>query len=160
MVLLGPTRPDDIELEKGLIRWSEVSWFLDETAGGDVDRPNGGAKQLPKSWRLGSRPNLRQMHHDACLRVSAEVVESRLLDEISKLKSLTAGASATGAIVHNLPKRPNDIDDDGEFHFAILGPRDMSDSGKPSSEARRYIDETTDTKWHLEPKNFRAYCRG
>ncbi len=140
MVLLGPTRPDKIELEKGLVRWSEVSWFLDEAS--DVDRGNG-AKQLPKSWRLGSRPNLRQMHYDACQRVSAEVTEARLLDEIGKLKSLTVGASAAGAIVHNLPKRPNDIEDDGEFHFAILGPRAASDSGKPSTEAKRYIDETT-----------------
>ncbi|MGH7330334.1 MAG: DUF499 domain-containing protein, partial [Polyangiaceae bacterium] len=62
MVLAGATRPDKIELEKGLVRWSEVSWFLDEAS--DVDRANG-AKQLPKSWRLGSRPNLRQMHYDA-----------------------------------------------------------------------------------------------
>src|SRR5918911_3861394 len=31
-VLLGPTRPDRIELEKGLKRWTEVSWFLDESA--------------------------------------------------------------------------------------------------------------------------------
>ena len=152
MVLLGPTRPDKIELEKGLIRWSEVSWFLDEAAGGDADRANGGAKQLPKSWRLGSRPNLRQMHHDACLRVSPEVVEARLLDEISKLKSLTAGASSAGAVVHNLPKRPNDIEDDGDFHFAILGPRATSDSGKPSAEARRYIDETSGPD---KPRNYR-----
>jgi hypothetical protein len=45
--------------------------------------------------------------------------------------------------VHSLPKRPSDIEDDGEFHFAILGPRATSDSGKPSTDARRYIDETT-----------------
>ncbi len=142
MVLVGPTRPDKIELEKALTRWAEVSWFLDEAATSDVDRTNG-AKQLPKSWRLGSRPNLRQMHHDACQRVSAEVVEARLLDEIGKLKSLTAGASAAGATVHNLPKRPSEIADDGDFHFAVLGPKAASDSGKPSAEARRYIDETT-----------------
>ncbi len=152
MVLLGPGRPDKIELEKGLVRWSEVSWFLDEAATSDVDRGSGAAKQFPKSWRLGSRPNLRQMHYDACQRVSAEVTEARLIDEISKLKSLTAGASAAGAIVHNLPKRPNDIEDDGEFHFAILGPRAASDSGKPNAEAKRYIDETTGPD---KPRNYR-----
>ena len=150
MVLLGPTRPDKIELEKGLARWSEVSWFLDEAS--DVDRGNSAARQLPKSWQLGSRPNLRQMHFDACQRVSPEVIEARLLDEIGKLKSLTAGASAAGAIVHNLPKRPNDIEDDGEFHFATLGPRAASDSGKPSSEAKRYIDETSGPD---KPRNYR-----
>ncbi len=142
MVLLGATRPDKIELEKGLVRWSEVSWFLDEAATADVERGNG-AKQLPKSWRLGSRPNLRQMHYDACQRVSAEAIEARLIDDVGKLKSLTAGASPAGATVHHLPRRPNDIEDDGEFHFAILGPRAASDSGKPSAEAKRFIDETT-----------------
>jgi hypothetical protein len=54
--------------------------------------------------------------------------------------------------VHNLPKRPNDIEDDGEFHFAILGPRATSDSGKPSAEARRYIDETSGPD---KPRNYR-----
>jgi hypothetical protein len=142
MVLLGPTRPDRIELEKGLTRWSEVSWFLDEAAVSDVDR-NGAAKQLPKSWRLGSRPNLRQMHFDACQRISPEIINAQLHEYIGKLKSLTSGASMGGAAVHNLPKRPNDIEDDGEFHFAVLGPQAASDSGKPSAEARRYIDETT-----------------
>ncbi len=152
MVLAGATRPDKIELEKALMRWSEVSWFLDEAGISDVDRGNGGARQLPKSWRLGSRPNLRQMHFDACQRVSAEVIDARLIDEISKLKSLTAGASAAGAVVHNLPKRPNDIEDDGEFHFAVLNPRAASDSGKPSMEAKRFIDETTGPD---KPRNYR-----
>ena len=142
MVLLGPSRPDKIEVEKALTRWAEVSWFLDEAATADVDRGSG-VKQLPKSWRLGSRPNLRQMHHDACQRVSGDVVEAKLVDEIGKLKTLTAGASAAGATVHNLPRRPDEIRDDGEFHFAVLGPKAASDSGKPSAEARRYIDETT-----------------
>ncbi len=152
MVLAGATRPDKIEFEKVLMRWSEVSWFLDEAGISDVDRGNGATRQLPKSWRLGSRPNLRQMHFDACQRVSAELIDARLYDEISKLKSLTAGASAAGAAVHNLPKRPNDIEDDGEFHFAVLGPRAASESGKPSAEAKRYIDETTGPD---KPRNYR-----
>jgi hypothetical protein len=142
LTLLGHTRPDKIELEKGLRRWAEVSWFLDETGLQEAEAGTDGA-QLPKSWRLGSKPNLRQMHHDACTRVPPEVVESQLLDEIGKLKSLTAGAHAAGAKVHNLPARPRDIDDDGEFHYAVLGPQAASDSGKPSAEAKRFIDETT-----------------
>jgi hypothetical protein len=142
MVLLGPSRPDKIEVEKALTRWAEISWFLDEAATADVDRGSD-VKQLPKSWRLGSRPNLRQMHHDACQRVSGDVVEAKLVDEIGKLKTLTVGASAAEATVHNLPRRPDEIRDDGEFHFAVLGPKAASDSGKPSAEARRYIDETT-----------------
>jgi hypothetical protein len=71
------------------------------------------------------------------------MVRARLLDEIGKVKSLTAGASAAGVRVHTLPARPRDIEDDGQFHFAILAPGAASDSGKPSPEARRYLDETT-----------------
>jgi hypothetical protein len=33
--------------------------------------------------------------------------------------------------------------DDGLFHYGILGPNGASDSGKPSPEAKRYLDETT-----------------
>jgi hypothetical protein len=36
------------------------------------------------------------MHYDACQRMSAEVIDSRLADEIGKLKNLTVGASAAG----------------------------------------------------------------
>jgi len=144
MLLLGHTRPDKIELEKALRRWVDVSWFLDESATQDAETTSEGAKGLPKSWRLGSRPNLTQMHHDACrFRVSPELVESRLIDEITKLKALTAGASAQGARVHNLPKKPSDVEDDGDFHFVILGPKAASSPGKPSAEARRFLDEKT-----------------
>ena len=37
MLLLGSTRPDKIELEKALLRWTETSWFLDEGALADGD---------------------------------------------------------------------------------------------------------------------------
>lgn len=143
MVLLGHTRPDRIELEKALRRWTEVSWFLDEAAINDAEVGGDGRKTLPKSWRLGSKPNLKQMHNDALLRVSPDLIEAKLIDAISGLKSLTAGASAAGARVHNLPERPRDIEDDGEFHYAVLGPKAASTAGTPSVEAKRYIEETT-----------------
>ena len=152
MTLLGHTRPDKIELEKGLLRWAETSWFLDEGALVDVQRLETRGRQLPKSWRLGSRPNLRQMHHDACQRISSDLVESRLMDEITRAKRLTEGASAAGAKVHTVPQRPSDVDDDGEFHFVIMGPRAASDSGKPSTEAKRFIDETSSAD---KPRNYR-----
>ncbi|MBX6323511.1 MAG: hypothetical protein IRY94_16935, partial [Rhodospirillaceae bacterium] len=99
---------------------------------------------LPKAWRLGNRPNLKQMHHDACAnRVTAEAIELKLLADVQQTKSLTQGAAAAGARVHTLPERPRDIENDGDFHFAILGPKAVSDSGKPSPDARRFIDETT-----------------
>lgn len=144
VVLVSATRPDRIELEKGLRRWTELSWFLDEAEfAGDV-ADNGQPKVLPKAWRLGNRPNLKQMHHDACTnRVTAEAIELKLLADVQQTKSLTQGATAAGARVHTLPERPRDIENDGDFHFAILGPKAVSDSGKPSAEARRFVDETT-----------------
>ena len=139
-VLTGATNPDRITLEKALRRWVDVSWFLDESNFPADD------KALPKTWRLGSRPNLQQMHDVACAdRVKAETVESLLNTLIGKAKDLTAGASAAGATVHNLPVKPSDIGDDGEFHFAVLGPKCASMSGGPSAEAKRYLEETTGT---------------
>ena len=76
MLLLGATRPDRIELEKALRRWAEISWFLDEEGLQAAEVGADGRKGLPRSWRLGSRPNLRQMHDDACqYRVSPDLVE-------------------------------------------------------------------------------------
>ncbi|MGH7054195.1 MAG: DUF499 domain-containing protein [Stellaceae bacterium] len=141
IALVGATRPDRIELEKGLKRWTELSWFLDE-AEFVSDGEQTGA--LPKAWRLGNRPNLKQMRDDACRnRVTEEAVEAKLLADVQQTRSLTQGASAAGARVHTLPDRPRDIENDGDFHIAILGPKAVSDSGKPSAEARRFIDETT-----------------
>jgi hypothetical protein len=136
-VLIASTRPDKIELEKGLLRWARVSFWLDDQyTAMDQD-------ELPGTWRLGNRPNLTQMHAVAAGRVSDDVVRARLLDEIGKVKILSAGANAVGVRVHALPARPRDIEDDGLFHYAILGPSCASDSGKPSAEAKRYLDETT-----------------
>ncbi|HOV72728.1 MAG TPA: DUF499 domain-containing protein [Candidatus Hydrogenedentes bacterium] len=136
-VLIAAARSDRIELEKGLLRWAQVSFWLDDQyTAADED-------QLPGTWRLGNRPNLTQMHAVAASRVSDDVVRARLLDEIGKVKSLSAGANAVGVRVHTLPTRPRDIEDDGLFHYAILGPNCASDSGKPSAEAKRYLDETT-----------------
>jgi hypothetical protein len=140
LALLGATRPDRIELEKGLRRWTELSWFLDEAEFvSEAGRPG----SLPKAWRLGNRPNLKQMHDDACRnRVTGDGVEAKLLADIQQAR-LTQGANAAGARVHTLPDRPRDIENDGDFHFAILGSKAVSDSGKPSVEARHFIDETT-----------------
>jgi Protein of unknown function (DUF1156) len=143
-VLVSASKPDRIELEKGLRRWTELSWFLDEAQFASEVAEDGQAKVLPKAWRLGNRPNLKQMHHDACTnRVTAEAVDLKLLADVQQTKSLTQGATAAGARVHTLPERPRDVENDGEFHFAVLGPKAVSDSGKPSAEARRFIDETT-----------------
>jgi len=137
LVLLGSTRPDKIELEKGLSRWAQMSYWLDDLYTVATEA------QLPGNWRLGNRPNLTQMHAIAAKNFRDDTVRARLLDDISKVKSLTAGASAAGVRVHMLPTRSRDIEDDGAFHYAVLGPGAASESGKPSAEARRFLDETT-----------------
>ncbi|MEI6149812.1 MAG: DUF499 domain-containing protein, partial [bacterium] len=136
-VLLGSVRPDKIELEKGLTRWSQSSYWLDDLYTAVSDG------QIPGTWRLGNRPNLTQMHAVAAKNIPDDTVRARLLDDIGKAKALTANASAAGVRVHTLPTRPKDIEDDGAFHYAVLGPNAASESGKPSAEARRFLDETT-----------------
>jgi Protein of unknown function (DUF499) len=143
-VLVGPCRADKIELEKGLLRWPQESHWLD-----DLFAPEG--NELPGTWRLGNRPNLNQMHAVASKSISDEVVRARLLDEISKAKKLTQGASAAGVKVHTLPDKPKDVEDDGAFRYAVLGPKAACDSGNPSAEARRFLDENTG------PDNPRVY---
>ncbi|MFQ6030741.1 MAG: DUF499 domain-containing protein, partial [Dehalococcoidia bacterium] len=143
LVLLGGTRPDRIELEKALMNWTEVSWFLDESAlatGGDGGT---GIQELPRSWRLGTNPNLKQMHSQALNRVSPDLVDMTVRDMIARERRLTAGANQAGVRVHTLPQRPRDVDDDGEFHYVVLGPSAASEPGKPSAEARRFLEETT-----------------
>ena len=143
LLLLGHTRPDRIELEKALKRWSEESWWLDDEAIEDAEVGPDGQKMLPKTWKLGMRPNLKQMHNAELHRIDDSLVELRLEEEIRACKKLTEGASAAGARVHTLPERPRDIEDDGEFHFAILGPSAACRPGQPSDEAKRFINETT-----------------
>ena len=145
--LVGGSAPDGIELEKGLRRWRETSWFLDDEDAGDDADDHGTQHGLPKSWRLGNAPNLKQMHDEACRdRVTADMVEARLEEAIGKTKSLTTGASAAGAMVHVLPKSPKDVADDGNFRYVVLGAGAVSASGKPSKAARAFLDHTTGPK--------------
>ena len=138
--MAGSSAPDAIELEKGLRRWREISWFLDDEDLG-VDEPTA-ALGLPKSWRLGHRPNLRQMHDEACRqRVGADAVEARLEDAIRATKALTDGARAAGAVPHLLPPSPRDVGDDGSFRYVVLGAAAASDSGRPGALAKRFLDE-------------------
>lgn len=140
--MAGSTAPDSIELEKGLRRWREISWFLDdEDAALDAADP---AQALPKSWRLGNRPNLRQMHDEACRqRVRPEAVEARLEETVRGTKALTDGAKAAGASVHLLPAAPRDVGDDGSFRYVVLGASAAAESGKPSNAAKRILNHTT-----------------
>ena len=138
--MVGSGAPGAIDLEKALGGWRELSWFLDDA---DLD-DDGAAGALPRSWRLGNRPNLKQMHDEACTqRVTDDAVEQRLKDEARRTRRLGEGARAAGAQVHTLPESPRDLGDNGEFRYAVLGPEAASESGRPSALAARYLAETT-----------------
>ncbi len=137
MLLIGPCRPDRIELEKALVRWAHSSYWLD-----DLNLPEKD-DQLPDQWRLGNRPNLTQMQAAAAAQFSPEMIRARLVGEIPRVRGLVGGAVAAGVRVHMLPTKSRDIEDDGLFHYAIMPPTAASDSGKPSAETRRFLDEKT-----------------
>ncbi|MHB8522736.1 MAG: DUF499 domain-containing protein [Limisphaerales bacterium] len=136
---VAPTNPDRIELEKALMRWAQDSYWLDDK----FTATEGGT--LPEDWRLGNKPNLTQIHREKKSKIENDkgLIAVRLDKAIREVKKLTDGASGLGVRVHQLPDKPADIEDDGKFHFAVLGPEAFSESGKPSAVARKFIDETT-----------------
>ena len=138
-VTIAPTNPDRVEVEKGMSRWAQDSYWLDDK----FTATEGGA--LPEDWRLGNKPNLTQIHREKKRQVESDkgLIAMRLSKAVGDVKKLTEGASAMGVRTHTLPDKPADIEDDGKFHFAVLGPDSASESGKPSSVAKRFIDETT-----------------
>lgn len=137
IVLSAATRPDKIEFEKALLRWAQSSHWLD-----DRDAPEDAGK-LPENWKLGTRPNLNQMHAAMRRNIADSLVQARLLQDIRDLKQLTASVGPSGASVHTLPERPKDIQDDGAFHYAVLGLDAACESGKPSEISLRFLNETT-----------------
>ena len=141
--MVGAGKPDTITLHKGLGEWADKSWYLDEAdLASGVTKPDG-SKELPKTWRLGDQPNLKQMHDEARQsRVSDAAVDERLLELVRGDAKLKAGAGP-GIKFHMLPAGTSDVTDDGEFHFAVLGPSAASESGQPSAEAKRFIDQST-----------------
>ncbi len=139
--LVGASGPDPIELEKGLRRWRDTSWFLDDE---DPDTNADDAHGLPAAWRLGNAPNLRQMHDQSCSdRVTAAAVEEHLAAEIGRTSSLWNGAQGSGATVHKLPRSPGDVGDTVHFRYVVLGPDAASSSGKPNRAARAFLDHVT-----------------
>jgi len=145
-VLLGSYRTDKIEMEKGLGRWAQVSHWLDDRFLSEEDG------ELPATWRLGNKPNLNQMHAVAVKNITDDIVRARLIDDIGKTRKLVEGASGSGVRVHMLPTKPKDIEDDGQFHYAVLGPNAACESGKPSGDAKRFLEETTGSE---KPRVFR-----
>jgi hypothetical protein len=142
LAMAGAAKPDSIALEKGLRGWADHSWYLDEAHLDSAEKRADGSRGLPKTWRLGNQPNLKQMHDDARVnRVAKSTVDDMLADEIKKASYLASGADALGAKVHKLPIDPKEVPGDGEFRYVILGPNGQSESGKPSALATRFCEE-------------------
>lgn len=139
LILIGQTRPHRIDMENALHLWAERSWFLDEK---NLESSRGDDGKLPVAWRLGLRPNLKQVHHTACDRITDRDIKNRLLKEIENCSSLSSDLPE-GVKFHMLPDVPRDIEDDGEFHYAVLGPDAVSRPGTPSSSARRFLEQKT-----------------
>ena len=136
--MIGAGGPDVIELDKGLARWREVSWFLDDEDAGSHEPST---QQLPTDWRLGNRANLRQMHDEACRdRVTDVAVDDFLKSAVRKNKSLTEGADAAGVKVHMMPASERDVADDLNFRYVVLGAEAVSESGKPSRVAQKFLE--------------------
>jgi hypothetical protein len=97
--MVGAGKPDTITLHKGLGEWADKSWYLDEADLASAATKPDGSRELPKTWRLGDQPNLKQMHDDARqFRVSDAAVEERLVELVSgdgKLKAALVPASSS-----------------------------------------------------------------
>jgi hypothetical protein len=137
LALVGQSSLHWIDMENSLRLWAERSWFLDEK---NLESSRGDSGKVPAAWRLGLRPNLKQVHHTACERVMDRDVETRLLKEIESCQSLFSDLPA-GVKLHTLPEVPRDVEDDGEFHYVVLGPDAACRPGAPSSRARRFLEQ-------------------
>lgn len=92
----------------GIQAWAVRSWFLDEVHLDIAEKRPDGSRGVPRTWRLGFQPNLKQMHDDARVnRVGKTAVDEMLLDEIKAARWLDAGASTLGTKVHKLPTGPD-----------------------------------------------------
>lgn len=83
------------------------------------------------------------MHDQAEKDIAEDVVAARLGEEIGKLKAWFQVPPGLGVRLHILPRQPGDIEDDGVFHFAILGPDAASDARAPSKAALAFLTEKT-----------------
>lgn len=143
LLLISPTRPDKIETRRALKRWAEMSWFLDEREVATAPTLPSGETTLPDSWRLGFVPNLNQLHAQKKKDIIPETVENELRALLESDRKLTSGVNITGAKPSKFPKLPSDLDDDGTFQFAVLGPKAASERSDPSKEALRFLNENT-----------------
>ena len=142
LALVGHTDPIKIELEKGLKKWARTSWYLDDDR---LDAWASSDDALPQEWRLGGRPNLRQMHDHARERLVKEDDVGVVLD--NEAAAIDPKGASLGLVVHKVPDHPRKIEDDPRLHLATLGPKAASEPGRVSPYAHRFLTtHTSDDK--------------
>jgi hypothetical protein len=93
-----------------LREWFDRSWFLDEAADADIT-PSGGVKPPPAMWRLGSRPNLKQMHADRPRKErNAIVVAVPSRDGVQSARSAIRDHLGWVAVGETLKKEGHELD--------------------------------------------------
>ena len=115
-LLLAHADIDPMSVEKGLLEWRNVSWFL---------------KENNNSWALGTTPNLTNMHVRAIARLTEEKITENL---IKRIRDAYLGRNADKVTVHTLPQAPSDIPDNPELHFVVAGPEWTVVPGEKVSE--------------------------
>lgn len=143
--LIAPCRPDKINFRKGLEQWANLSFWAD-----DEFKPNEG--DLPKAWRLGRKPNLTQMHNQAQAAIPNQAIENFLYEAVGKDKNFINGASTYELRSHVFPHSPAAVQNDGQYHYVVLGPQCVSDSKNIANEAKRYLELGTSAN---SPRSFR-----
>ena len=106
---VGATRPDRIELEKSLRRWTDLSWFLDEAEFRATRRRTAGPGRCPRRGASATgRTSSRCTTTPARIASRRSSSEQKLLAEVRRTRSLVQGAAAAGARVHTRPERPRE----------------------------------------------------
>lgn len=101
-------------LNTGLIAYARVSWYLEECEVAD-------AAGVPRYWRMGPKPNLRQVQEQYKKETLKRAKEE--FDEMARnLKgNFYEPFADAGVNIYKLPKTPGNVEDTGEFAFVVLG---------------------------------------
>lgn len=136
MVMLAKAKR--MNWEDAMVQWLESSWYLDEKYA-----RVGPGERIPSTWRIGSKPNLNQLHHEAKRTMPPERVTSYLQNEVDKCKKLTDGVRASDVQAHAQPRTPADVPDDGKFRLVVLDPAEVTTKDNPSELAVRFMKEAS-----------------
>ena len=82
-----------------MAQWLESSWYLDER----YSRLEAG-ETIPSTWRIGSKPNLNQLHHEAKRTMPQERVTSYLQKEVDNCKKLVEEFRTSDVSSHSQPR--------------------------------------------------------